>query len=80
MEDIQNLELSRDCLPVGPLYLEAGMPMKIYEAWYLGTLVKSRTNFERCLYLFVSKVGLVDFFILLGFLFALWVKGLICVY
>ena len=29
----------------------------------LGTLVKSRTNFERCLYLFVSKVGLVDFLV-----------------
>ena len=36
VENIQNLEVGRDCLPVGPLYLEAGMPMKIYEAWYLG--------------------------------------------
>ena len=45
----------------------------------LGTLVKSRTNFERCLYLVVSKVGLVDCFIP-GILFAVWVKGSICLY
>ena len=47
----------------------------------LGTLVKSRTNLERCLYLVVSKVGLVDCFIpwifICGVRFGLTVKGFI---